>query len=535
MRAPERNSGEGEQTRDARIGMVLQDRYRILSCIGEGGMGNVYRAERLQLGRQVAVKFLQDGVVRDPKVLKRFEREAQAMGSLSHPNCVSVFDFGTAGSPYLVMDLVEGKSLRSIIDEDIVPASRAIRIARQVLSGLSHAHAHGIIHRDIKPDNIMVESSAAEDHVRIFDFGLAKLLGSQPDLTRGLAVGTPNYMAPEQLSEGTVTERTDVYAVGIVLFEMLTGRKPFQDANVMEILRRQLQMPPPRLRQVSPRHDYSPALETLLLRAMAKLQAERFPTAAALAAALDEVPEARGESAGRASQSSHAFQATVFADLGVDSLGASGGQARAVERSAAAPAARAETTDGVVPARRSVSRRGRTALLVSAAAVLAAMIAVAVQKGRPPVPIAQPGPLEPIASPAAPPADDTDFAARVEALLKAGDRHRAMRLLADLRRQHPSDPALAALQARLYFEQHWWSEGLAAYRVALRSDPTRAGDPVLIGHVISSLQSWRFHPTAAAFLRQLGDPARPMLEQAARRHESPSVRSRAAMLIQRWR
>ena len=303
----------------------------------------------------------------------------------------------------------------------------------------------------------------------------------------------------------------------------------------MEILRRQLQMPPPRLRQVSPRHDYSPALETLLLRAMAKLQAERFPTAAALAAALDEVPEARGESAGRASQSSHAFQATVFADLGVDSLGASGGQARAVDRfrrRSGRPRGDDRRCGGSLPfgvptrangpSRISGGRpcrddcRGRAEGQASRAHRAT-------------------GPPEPIASPAAPTADDTDFAARVEALLKAGDRHRAMRLLADLRRQHPSDPALAALQARLYFEQHWWSEGLAAYRVALRSDPTRAGDPVLNGDVISSLQSWRFHPTAAAFLRQLGDPARPMLEQAARRHESPSVRSRAAMLIQRWR
>ena len=506
-------SGEDQQTRDrdARIGMVLHDRYRILSCLGEGGMGDVYRAEQLRLGRQVAVKFLQNGMVHDPKVQKRFEREARAMGRLSHPNCVSVFDFGTAGSPYLVMDLVAGMSLRSIIDEGVVPALRAIRIARQVLAGLSHAHAHGIIHRDMKPDNIMVESTAAEDHVRILDFGLAKLLGSQADLTQGLAVGTPNYMAPEQLSEGTVNERTDVYAVGIVLFEMLTGRKPFQDANVMEVLRRQLQMPPPRLRQVSPREDYSAALEALLLRAMAKSQAERFPTAAALAAALDEVPEARGESPGPASQRGHAFEATVFA-------------------------APAETPERVVPARRAVFRRARTAALLSAA-VLAALVAVAVQKGRPPAPIAQPlpGARKPVPTPAAQPADNTALAARVEALLNAGDRYRATRLLADLRRQHPSDPGLAALQARLYFEQRWWSEGLTAYRVALQSDPTRAGDPVLVGHVISSLQSWRFHPTAAAFLRQLGDPARPMLEQAAQRHESASVRSRAAILVQRQR
>jgi eukaryotic-like serine/threonine-protein kinase len=505
-------------TMDARIGMVLHDRYRILSCLGEGGMGDVYRAEQLQLGRQVAVKFLQNGVVHDPKVLKRFEREARAMGRLSHPNCVSVFDFGTAGSPYLVMDLVAGMSLRSIIDQGAVPALRAIGIARQVLSGLSHAHAHGIIHRDVKPDNIMVESTAAEDHVRILDFGLAKLLGSQADLTQGLAVGTPNYMAPEQLSEGAVNERTDVYAVGIVLFEMLTGRKPFQDANVMEVLRRQLQMPPPRLRQVSPRENHSAALETLLLRAMAKSQAERFPTAAAFAAAFDQVPEARGESADPASQPGAAFEATVFA------------------RPAAATAVPAETPERVVPARRALSRRARTAVLLSAA-VLAAVVAVAVQKSRPPAPIARPLPdaREPVPSPAAQPADNTPLAARVEALLNAGDRYRAMRLLADLRRQHPSDPGLAALQARLYFEQRWWSEGLTAYRVALRSDPTRAGDPVLVGHVISSLQSWRFHPIAAAFLRQLGDPARPMLEQAAQRHESASVRSRAAILVQRQR
>jgi serine/threonine-protein kinase len=521
---------------DPRIGRVLQDRYRILGWLAGGGMGMVYRAERLQLGRQVAIKFLhQDSVGREPQALKRFELEARAMSRLSHPNCVSVFDFGVEDGPFLVMDLVSGETLRATIDRGVVPAARALRIARQLLAGLAHAHAQQIIHRDIKPENIILErSTGLEDHVRILDFGLAKLLNSQTKLTTGVVVGTPNYMAPEQMTEtGTIDGRTDVYAAGIVLFEMLTGRKPFQHDDIMEVFRRQLQMPPPPLRQASPGPGYSAALEALLLRAMAKSPDRRFPTASAMAAALEEVPEAGARTDHAAS--SPALDATMYAGPKTDQI-------------TAPPAP--PTLPPPVPLLRQVRERAGAAWLwalarlrampprqrriagVVAAAMIGLTSIIALRHGAPEQDKPRPA-AAPIETRAALPA--SPGLAEVEGLLAAGDRQRAQLRLAELRRDRPGDASLAALQARLYFEQRWWSEGVAAYRAALRSDPTLAGDPILVAHVIRSLQSSRFHPAAAAFLRELGEPARPLLVQAARDHESPSVRARAASILQTWR
>jgi serine/threonine-protein kinase len=589
MGSVEPNGGSGtEEHGDARIGMVLQDRYRILSCLAGGGMGTVYQAERLQLGRQVAVKFLHDAVIRDPSVLKRFELEAHAMSRLSHPNCVSVFDFGVAGSPYLVMDLVTGQTLRAAIDEGVLPASRALRIARQVLAGLSHAHAQGIVHRDIKPDNIIVEQTPGlEDHVRILDFGLAKMLNSQADLTRGVVLGTPNYMAPEQLGEGTVDERTDVYAVGIVLFEMLTGQKPFRDDDVMEVFRRQLRMPPPPLRRTRPQGGYSAALEAVILRAMAKSQAERFATAAALSAALDALPEAGRPPQAPSSPADPAFDATVHStpheeagsrgaltpaphapaeqarvavdvkrparpgsralatltDLvrrlgrrGFDGIHAGGtGLGRGLAW-LARPRRRRTKVDRALSGLRRVARRRPVQVGAVCAGVLVPLLAIVAHNRDAPQngqgltpPMATTPVLEPPAS-----SEAVRGSSEVKQLIRAGDRERALRRLADLRRDNPDDAELAGLQARLFFEKLWWSEGVAAYRVALRSDPARAGDPALVASVIRALQSPRFHPTAAAFLRELGEPARPFVEQAARDHEIPSVRARAGSLLEAW-
>jgi hypothetical protein len=522
--------GEGE---DPRIGLVLQDRYRILGRLAGGGMGVVYRGERLQLGRPVAIKFLlQDSLGREPSALKRFEREAQAMGRLGHPNCVSVFDFGVDAGPYLVMDLVAGETLRAIIDRGIVPAPRALRIVRQMLAGLAHAHAHQIVHRDIKPENIILERSGGlDDHVRILDFGLAKLLNSETKLTTGVVLGTPNYMAPEQMTEtGVIDGRTDVYATGIVLFEMLTGRKPFQHDEIMEVLRRQLQMPPPPLRQASPRQGYSAALEAAVLRAMAKASDERFLTAWAMAAALEEVPEWGGRTG---DWSAPALDATVYAAPKTQEITAPPAQA---PRPSALPGLARDLVGraaswAVARLRAMPGRQRRMAGAVAGALILLISIAALWHRSPPPD---RPAPAGVVAVEARPrPA--APALAEVEGLLAAGDRQRAQQRLSDLRRDRPDDAALAALQARLYFEQRWWSEGVAAYRVALRSAPALAADPILVGHVIRSLQSARFHPTAAAFLRELGEPARPLLVQAARDHESPSVRARAASLLQTWR
>jgi serine/threonine-protein kinase len=279
---------------DSRIGTTLDGRYQIVDRLAAGGMGVVYRGERLGLGRSVAIKFLHAHMAADSSFLKRFAIEAQAMARLQHSNCAAVIDFGVAGEePYVVMDLVGGESLRSLLDRGRLPAWRALGIMRQVLSGLSHAHSHGITHRDIKPDNIMVDATGSfGDQVRILDFGLAKLREGTSALTTGFVVGTPSYMAPEQTLALPVDERTDIYACGVVLFEMLTGKKPFQAEEAVEVLVMHRKTPPPRLVEKAPDVRFSDDLESVVLQAMAKDPAHRFSSAAAFATALEHVPEA---------------------------------------------------------------------------------------------------------------------------------------------------------------------------------------------------------------------------------------------------
>jgi serine/threonine protein kinase len=282
------------QPPDPRLGLVLQERYRIIDRVGEGAMAVVYRGERIALGKQVAVKFLHPWVAAQPQFRVRFETEARAMSRLNHPNCVSVIDFGFEGAPFVVMDFVSGRTLRALLAETgPLEPLRVIAIMKQILAGLGHAHAQGIVHRDIKPENMMlVAGEGLEDHVRILDFGLAKLHDG-PAMTAGFAVGTPSYMSPEQTGgPGEIDLRTDIYAAGVVLFELLTGRKPFLSENVAEIFLMHREMAPPSLREAQPQGRFSPEMERVVAQALAKFADERFATAAAFAAALERTPEA---------------------------------------------------------------------------------------------------------------------------------------------------------------------------------------------------------------------------------------------------
>jgi eukaryotic-like serine/threonine-protein kinase len=510
-----------------RVGDVLQDRYRLLALIAKGGMGSVYRGERVGLGRPVAIKFMSAAFARDPQLVKRFEVEAHAMSKLSHPNCISVIDYGVDRLPYLVMDLVEGVSLRTLLERGPLPARRAIAIARQVLAALSHAHTQRIIHRDIKPENIVVgQKPGIEDHALILDFGLAKLLGSQANLTQGMALGTPNYMAPEQMGVGTVDERTDIYAVGIVLFEVLTGKKPFDHDQLGEVFRRQLNMPPPPLRQARPDQGFSPTLESVLLRAMAKAQTGRFASAADFATALEATPEAGGSAA----------DVTLLSVPGVEPVTLPA----AVPAVVAQPKAHAgrpmrQRMRRVLAKLRPAARRRPIQFGAVAAGMIALVLLITFGRGeRPereastPRPVASSPPAVP--SPAVMPKRTPEL----QALLRTGDRERALRRVSELRRERPDHAELAAVEAELYFGKRWWSEGLIAYREARRLDPSFGRDPVLLAEVIRSLQSPRFHRSAGAFLRELGDPARVLLEEAARSHDSPAVRARAASLVETW-
>src|SRR4051794_26126147 len=244
-------------------------------------MGVVYRGERVGLGRPVAVKFLHPWIAAQKTFLSRFENEARAMSRLGHPNCVSVIDFGVEGGPYLVMDFVTGKTLRDA-SQGPQPPARALHIVRQLLAGMAHAHAQGIVHRDLKPENlILTDEAGLDDHLRILDFGLAKLRDG-PAMTAGMAVGTPSYMSPEQTgADGAIDARTDLYAVGVVLFELLAGRKPFQSENVGELLLMHREQPPPLLRAAAPDAGLSQAIEDVVSKALSKFADDRYQTAAA--------------------------------------------------------------------------------------------------------------------------------------------------------------------------------------------------------------------------------------------------------------
>jgi serine/threonine-protein kinase len=281
-----------EDDPDGRVGSVLDGRYRVLQRLAEGGMGVVYRAERVPVGRPVAVKFLHQVYAEDRESRSRFERETRVLFKLSHPHCVSVIDFGMDGGPYVVMDFVTGTTLKDRLEDGPLPVAEAITIARQMLAGLAHAHAQGIIHRDVKPANVMVSDEIGTgNHVRILDFGLARLRGSaSTSVTQSLiVVGTPNYMAPEQTLAGEVDARTDIYAVGVVLFEMLTGERPFAAEDTAGILDKHRNEPPPHLHEVAKGREFPDGLDRIIQRALEKKPEDRWPSAVAMADALERM------------------------------------------------------------------------------------------------------------------------------------------------------------------------------------------------------------------------------------------------------
>jgi serine/threonine-protein kinase len=286
-----------EDKDDPRLGQVLQGRYRVISRLAAGGMGTVYRGERIQLGRAVAIKFLHSSFAAEKEFLRRFEVEARAMSRLSHPHCVSVIDFGVEGAPYMVMDFVHGETLRTILDRGPVHATRAVNILRQILAGLAHAHGQGIVHRDVKPANIILgEATGTGDHARILDFGLAKLRDSAAASDQSLAsmaVGTPSYMSPEQIRGEKVDGRSDVYAAAVLLFELISGKKMFTADETFEILKMHLEKRPPTFAEAAPEAEVSSELQAVMQRALEKKPEARYQTAAEFAEALDAVPEAR--------------------------------------------------------------------------------------------------------------------------------------------------------------------------------------------------------------------------------------------------
>ena len=254
--------------------------YVVEQKLGEGGMGAVYRAVQPEIGKQVAIKFLAPQLSAHPEVVQRFFAEAKAVNLIQHDNIVDIFDFGqTDGLSYFVMELLRGESLEAtLVERQRLSLGRTVDIAIQVADAISAAHARNIIHRDLKPDNIyLVTRSGRRDFVKLLDFGIAKLAGSDGNnLSRtmaGVVLGTPGYMSPEQGTGGAVDARTDIYALGVILFRMLSGQLPFDGPTFAAILQRQLTEPPPNLRAL--RSDVSPSLAQLVHKMFAREPGDR--------------------------------------------------------------------------------------------------------------------------------------------------------------------------------------------------------------------------------------------------------------------
>jgi len=291
------------------LGRLIADKYRLDAVLGVGGMGAVFRATQLSVNRPVAVKLIQGPLLKHPEVEKRFRREAEAMARLRHPASVRLFDFGATseGELYMVMELLEGHDLAAhLVQRGALQAGEALAIAKQILLALGEAHAQGIVHRDLKPANVfMAELHGGEIAVKVMDFGIAGIeqAAAHNRLTRtGTVLGTPAYMSPEQAQGHAVDGRSDLYALGVLLFEMITGRVPFTADSAVSLLLAQVSFAPPRLQEVLPDHPELVPLQPLLDALLQKSPDNRPANAQAALALVERMLGAVGQDTPRGAQ-----------------------------------------------------------------------------------------------------------------------------------------------------------------------------------------------------------------------------------------
>ena len=532
---------------DPRIGRVLDGRYRIVGLLGTGGIGAVYRAEHAALGRFVAVKVLLEDFSELAELQRRFVREAKALSALSHPHIVPVIDFGLEPEPYLVMELLEGRTLEDLLRDGLLAPARALDIARQVLRGLAFAHARGVAHRDLKPANVFLQALPdADDHVRLLDFGLARFLDDErgamdATLTKvGMIFGTPAYMAPEQATGERADARADVYSAGILLYELLTGRRPFNDPTRAELLRAHLLTRPPAAAETRPGLVLSAGLEALLERALAKNLTERFADGGEMLAALDALPppaatiDARLEAEGRTRTDAQGRPLSEAATLHAGA--AVGPGSTAVERPArkvseVAPrrslvevAGFALAGLGLLSAAGYVvvrALRAPDADTAVAAQTTAPTTALAPEIGVPAAAIERPAARDPWVETAPAP-----LALARAQLARHEFRESDLRPVREYVRDHRDDARGHLVFARAMTELGWRSDALSRYRIAFSADLSVRGDPAALEDVASLAETPSLHAQALRLLRQIwAEEAPPLLEAAAARATEPARQS----------
>ena len=477
-------------------GEILDGRYQILERISQGAMGVVYRGVRTNLDRQVAIKVMHVALPEAMKVRERFEREAQVMARLDHPHCVSIIDFGLhQNKPFVVMELVRGQSLFDMLrEQERLEIPRAVEVMRQILSGLAHAHEQGIIHRDIKPGNIMVTPKAPLGlHVRLLDFGLARIAEGSSSISNGVAVGTPSYMAPEQCRGEPVDATVDIYACGVVLFEMLTGVKPLTSNDPITTVKMQMEQAPPRLADVLP-GDYG-ALEDIVARALAKQPAQRFPSAIAMSEALDAAMG--GRTAAESTAVLPKAEPSIVIEIGSSVVDKPRSYVRPI-----APSSRGWFVVVLV--------------LLAMAATGAATYVFAIRSEPAEQPVAPP-----------PPAPHDRVATVPMPVMVA---------TTDPAADNAAKAKVLVGEGKKFFAKLWWTDGIASFRAAFKLDPSLKSDPAIIDAAVKGfLTTPDYDARLAGFVAELGSAAAPALDAAAQAHRDSQIRARATAMAKRLR
>ncbi len=324
----EAKTGQLTPRRDALFGTVLADRYRVLDLIGKGGMGKVYLAEHVAIGKKVAIKVLSQAYCHRPDQVKRFLREARAASTIDHENVIDITDFGEMpnGSVFFAMEYLQGEDLGKLLRrQGRLSWPRARRIILQICRALQAAHGRGIIHRDVKPENcFLITRGGRRDFVKVLDFGIAKVVDEDRKVSHtltqaGALIGTPEYMAPEQVTGEVADPRMDIYSIGCIMYQLLTGRLPFSDKTMFGVLTQQVNMKPPPLREVAPEADLPEEVEAIVLKAMEKTKEARYQTMLEMVEAIAAAP--------RGTAGSHGDRAMT---MGTSNLAAAAAEARKI-------------------------------------------------------------------------------------------------------------------------------------------------------------------------------------------------------------
>jgi serine/threonine protein kinase len=563
------------------IGTELEGRYRIQAELGAGGAGTVYRGLHVALGRAVAIKVLHPALSHSLELRQRFEREARALAALKHPNIVPIVDSGvTANAAYLVMDLLEGETLAHRLKSGPLSIPTAVSILRQLLLALGYVHEQGLVHRDVKPANVFLElaGTGKASQVRLLDFGLAKFVAPEVGdraLTRaGQVFGTPSYMAPEQIAGQPADARADVYAAGIVFFEMLSGSPPFRGQE-SEILRQHVMEELPI--EALPSEAASPEIVRFLRKAAAKTRAERFATATEMLAELDvatagltrgvdpndatvEAPSSSSagalgdDSRDRAhdAKSPRSFGSLVFrlaATIGV--------VVSLVALAAAATATFVFVTPGHEEERRSLeavlrlpppkSPKPGTSTFVPHTLGVRAPVASAFIPHAPASVASPSGPVPPPSpadEPGKPPAEPPPVAPREPApnpwasvpqeLLRlltkvnhgGGLEKRELMSVHKYNGKHGADPRGHLLLARGYMNRHWLKDAVTEYAVALEMNRDARGDPRMLPDLVR-LAALGLSDAPRLIKETFGEAALPVIDRAFASPPKPEEKSRA--------